>query len=31
MNKFHINASEEDVKIIIKNIDTDGNGTIELP
>lgn len=30
MKKFQFNASEEDVNVIIKNIDTDGNGTIEL-
>lgn len=30
MKKFHMNPSEEDIKIIIKKIDTDGNGTIEL-
>lgn len=30
MKQFQFNASEEDIKIIISNIDTDGNGTIEL-
>jgi len=30
MKQFDFNSSEDDVELIIKKIDTDGNGTIEL-
>lgn len=31
MKKFALNPSEEEVNTMIKKIDTDGSGTIELP
>ena len=30
MKQFDFNSSKDDVELIIKKIDTDGNGTIEL-
>ncbi len=30
MKQFQFNMSDDDIKTIIKKIDTDGNGTIEL-